>query len=102
MVCYAVPAATAIAVYCLRKTKKELGEKAHYHWLNLLLFGATIFGVVDHLWNGELLFVSEMPLMDIALGVAITVTVFLAWGLIVVLDKQGLLSRLQPSRNTAA
>ncbi len=87
MVCYAVPATAAILVYGLRKGKSEIGGKAHYYWLNLLLFGASIFGVVDHLWNGELFLISANPLMDLALGFAITATIFIAWGLIVALDK---------------
>ena len=87
MVCYIVPTATAIAVYGLRKSKKEWKENVHYYWLNLLLLGSAIFGVVDHLWNGELFLISEKPLIDISLGVTITIVIFVAWKLIVVLDK---------------
>lgn len=87
MVCYVVPAAAAVVVHYLRKSKRELKENVHYYWLNLLLFGAAIFGIVDHLWNGELFLMNERPLMDLALGVTITLVVAVAWGFIVTLDK---------------
>ncbi|MCX6694908.1 MAG: hypothetical protein NTU61_01240 [Candidatus Altiarchaeota archaeon] len=87
MVCYAVPATAAIAVYALRKTNSSIKGKTDYYLLNLLLLGASIFGFVDHLWNGELFLISEKPLMDLALGATITLTVFASWGIIVALEK---------------
>lgn len=87
MVCYIVPTAAAIVISCLRKSKKGLQENVRFYWLNLLLYGATIFGLVDHWWNGELFLIGENLLLDLALGVTITALIFLAWGLITVLDK---------------
>lgn len=54
-----------------------------YFWLNLLLLGGAIFGVVDHLWNGELLLVSENWMMDLALGFVITAAIFGTWAAVV-------------------
>ncbi|MBU1974806.1 MAG: hypothetical protein KKG59_00205, partial [Nanoarchaeota archaeon] len=56
-------------------------------WLNQLFLGGAIFGVVDHLWHGELFLLGEKPLMDLALGVVITVAIFAVWGLMVCIDE---------------
>jgi len=87
MVCYVVPATAAVIVYGFRKVNTEWKEKADYHWLNLLLSGASIFGVVDHLWNGELFLIGKNLMADLALGLTITLTIFAAWGAIVAMDR---------------
>jgi len=87
MVCYIVPTAAALAVHVLRNSREGLRENKHYHWLNLLLFGAVIFGVVDHLWNGELFLTGENTAADLALGATITLTIFVAWGLTTAADQ---------------
>lgn len=51
------------------------------------MLGGAIFGIVDHLWNGELFLISEEPMMDILLGVTITISIFVVWALIVAIDK---------------
>jgi hypothetical protein len=54
---------------------------------NLLLAGGAIFGLVDHLWNGELLLLGENLFLDLMLGVAITAAIFIVWIVFVSLDK---------------
>ena len=44
-----------------------------------MLAGGGVFGVVDHLWNGELFLVGANRLWDLALGVAITLAIVAAW-----------------------
>jgi hypothetical protein len=87
MVCYAVSAAAAIIHGIMRKNTTTLKNSVHHLWLSLLLTGATIFGLVDHWWNGELFFIGENVFMDILLGVAITISVFVIWKVFVALDK---------------
>ena len=87
MVCYIVPAAAAIVHYGLRRNILGWSTSIHHFWLSLLLAGGAIFGVVDHLWNGELFMIGKEPLIDIMLGVTITVVIFIAWAVIVTLNK---------------
>jgi hypothetical protein len=87
MVCYVVPAVAAIIHGIMRKNTTSLKNSVHHLWLSLLLTGAAIFGVVDHWWNGELFFIGENIFMDILLGVAITIAVFVIWIVVVTLDK---------------
>ena len=87
MVCYVVPAAAAIIHYGLRRNIIGWKKSIHHFWLSLLLAGGAIFGVVDHLWNGELFIIGKEPLIDVMLGVTITVAIFVAWAVIVTLKK---------------
>jgi hypothetical protein len=48
-----------------------------------MFLGAAIFGVIDHLWNGELFLISTNWIMDLALGFTITGGIIGSWGLIV-------------------
>lgn len=77
-VCWAIPTTTAIIVSAVRKK-----GRTESLWLLLLLFGGAIFGVVDHIWNKELFLIGPEPWKDIGLGIVITVTIFVAWGIIV-------------------
>ncbi len=52
MVCYLVPLTVGI-VTALRRKAMHRKDKEGF-WLSLMFGGASIFGVVDHLWNGEL------------------------------------------------
>jgi hypothetical protein len=47
--------------------------------LNLMLYGASMFGVIDHLWNRELFLISENVAKDLLLGVVITAAIFGGW-----------------------
>ena len=87
MVCYSIPAVAAIVHYFMRKKIPSMKNNPHYLWLNLLFVGGAIFGVVDHLWNGELFMLGEKPILDLALGVTITLVILVVWKLIVVYDK---------------
>ncbi len=87
MVCYIVPTAVALVHGLMRKNMVSLKNNVHHLWLNLLLVGATIFGFFDYWWNGELFFVGENTVLDILLGVIITIAVFVVWILFVIIDK---------------
>jgi len=87
MVCYIVPMAAAIAHVVMRKNIISLKEGTHQIWLSLLLAGGAIFGVVDHWWNGELFLFGENILMDIMLGIAITIAIVVIWAVILTLEK---------------
>ena len=85
--CYIPPLAAAIVTTILWRQKR--GPRTW--WLNLMLYGGALFGVVDHLWHGELFVISPKPAEDILLGFIITATVFACWGVILAL------SRVSPS-----
>jgi hypothetical protein len=53
-----------------------------------MFYGAALFGVIDHLWNGELFLVSENWIKDAILGVLITAGVIAAWKTILYLAKR--------------
>ncbi|MBR9690725.1 hypothetical protein GOV08_03495 [Candidatus Woesearchaeota archaeon] len=97
MGCYAVPAVAAIIHFFFRKNSPRLRNDKRQEWLNQLLLGGAIFGVVDHAWNGELLMVGKKPLVDLALGIIITAVIFLAWGIMVVYDKHVLKQAMKAS-----
>ncbi|MEO0088333.1 MAG: hypothetical protein ABIK77_06415 [candidate division WOR-3 bacterium] len=80
-ICYTIPTITLIFLTIFRKGLKI--KEPEKGWLFLLLLGAVIFGVVDHLWNGEIFLIGENPLKDLALGVVITISVFIVWRVIV-------------------
>ncbi len=86
MVCYIAPTLATIAVFVFRKIW-EKKPNVHSYWLNILLLGGSIFGVVDHLWNGKLLLFGENTIMDISLGITITITMVFIWAVMVVIDK---------------
>ena len=82
--CYTVPLIGAVATSILWKKKKS----AEMWWLNLMFYGAALFGVIDHLWNGELFLISENWLRDLCLGIVITAAIFVGWSIILVLTKR--------------
>ncbi len=84
--CYTVPLAASIIVSATRRSRKS----PRVWWLNLLLLGGAIFGIVDHIWNGELILVSDNLLHDLGLGALITVAIFACWGIIVAISKPSL------------
>ena len=87
MVCYAVPTLAVIVHYILKRNIAGWKKSVHHLWLSLLLAGGAIFGVVDHWRNGELFLIGEEPLIDLMLGVTITLAIFVAWAVIVTLKK---------------
>lgn len=78
MVCYTIPLTAAIISTVVWKFHKS-GPAGW--WLNLLLYGGAIFGVVDHFWNGELFAIGPNVSMDLLLGASITMVIFGAWGI---------------------
>ncbi|MDI6840210.1 MAG: hypothetical protein QMD71_05110 [bacterium] len=83
-ICYTIPLFTSIVSSLIWRKKKTVKT-----WrLNLLLYGGATFGVIDHLWNRELFLMSENPWKDLALGVVITVAVFILWGIISAISKK--------------
>lgn len=87
MTCYIVPSAAALIHYSMRRKIPSLKNNTHQKWLNLLLIGGAIFGIVDHLWNGEIFLIGENVVMDLMLGVTITLVILGAWGIMVAVDK---------------
>lgn len=88
MVCYVVPAVAAVVHYVTRRNIVSWKASTHQLWLGLLLLGGAIFGIVDHLWNGELLLIGENIASDLLLGIAITVSIFVIWAVIATFDKK--------------
>jgi len=87
MVCYLIPLAAAVVHTVLRRNVHSMRGDKHQLWLGMLLAGGALFGVVDHIWNGELLLFSGSLAPDLLLGVTITVTIVAAWAVIVRLDR---------------
>jgi len=81
MACYAVPLAATLILAVKRRT--SIKKTKEMLWLNLLLLGGSLFGVIDHFWNGELFLLGSNLLADLSLGVTITLGTFAAWGIIV-------------------
>ncbi len=88
--CHVVPVVSAIVTTVLNKNKKnpDIGQ------LNLLFYGASIFGIVDHLWNGELFLISPNIGKDLLLGVVISACVLAGWAM-------GLYSRRRAEKKAA-
>jgi len=77
MVCWIVPTAATIIEF-LRERK----NKSHKNSLNLMFLGGALFGMIDHLWNGELFLISKNWMMDLALGFTITGGIIGSWFMI--------------------
>jgi len=78
MVCYTIPLAAAIISSVVWGTRQK-GPAGW--WLSLMLYGGAIFGVIDHLWHGELFLMGEAPFADLLLGSTITAMIFAGWGI---------------------
>ena len=82
--CYLGPTTAAVVTTFMWKSKKRV----NLFWLMLMFYGGALFGVIDHLWNGELFLISENWVKDVLLGVVITVGIILAWKGIIFLVKR--------------
>jgi len=82
--CYLGPTTAAIVTTFMWRSKKGL----RLFWLMLMFYGGALFGVIDHLWNGELFLVSKHWLKDVLLGVVITAAIILAWRLVLALARK--------------
>ncbi len=87
MTCYIIPLVAAIVHYGLRKKVGAWKNNSHHLWLSFFLAGGAIFGVTDHLWNGELFLMGENILWDLMLGVTITAIILTVWAISIVLEK---------------
>ncbi|MEW6070570.1 MAG: hypothetical protein AB1485_08135 [Candidatus Thermoplasmatota archaeon] len=87
MVCYIIPTSAAILHYILRKGLSEWRKSNYLYWLNILLLEGLFSALQDHLWNGDLFLITEEPIKDIMLGIAITIVIFVVWAVIVAIDK---------------
>lgn len=94
MVCYAVPAVAAIFHFIFKNKVPALKHSIHQKWLTLLLLGGSIFGIVDHWWNGELFLIGDAILLDLLLGLVITVSLITSWFIIVTLEKSTVKSKI--------
>jgi hypothetical protein len=74
--CHVVPIANAVAttIWWRKSRSPQVAQ------LNLMFYGASIFGFIDHLWKGELFLVSPNIGKDLFLGVVITACVWAVWG----------------------
>lgn len=92
--CYVGPLAGAIVTSVFWRKARN----AKVFWLNLLFWGGALFGVIDHLLNGELFLISENIGWDLLLGGIITGAILVTWGGIVALSrKHPVLSRMLSS-----
>jgi hypothetical protein len=82
MGCYIIPLMATLVQYGMRKKIPALAASPRQGWLTMMLGGASVFGVIDHAWNGELLMVSANPGWDLALGAVITAAVCGIWALV--------------------
>lgn len=82
--CYLGPVSAAVVTSFIWQKKKTL----KLFWLMLLFYGGALFGVIDHLWNGELFLISENWAKDVLLGAVITAGTFLLWVVILALAKR--------------
>lgn len=82
MGCYTIPVTAAIIHYFARK-KPSLRNNKYHLWLNQLFLGGALFGVIDHIWNRELL---AFSLSDVLLGFVITLGIVVIWSFMVVAD----------------
>jgi hypothetical protein len=78
MVCYIVPTIATLIEFIRSRHKKDQRN----HWLNLMFLGGALFGIIDHLWNGELFLISTNWVMDLSLGFVITGGIIGSWGVI--------------------
>jgi len=81
--CYVAPVVGAVITSALWSKTKSV----KVWWLTLLFSGGALFGVIDHLWNGELFLISENIVSDLLLGVAIVAVILVSWGVTVVCSR---------------
>ena len=77
--CYTIPLAGAVITSLAWKKTKAV----KVWWLTLMFYGGALFGVIDHLWNGELFLISENIASDLLLGIVITGAIIISWAAIV-------------------
>jgi hypothetical protein len=81
--CYSEPllgAAVTSMIWARTKSVKVF-------FLMLMFCGGALFGVIDHLYNGELFSVPKQLTSDLILGAIITVSILALWGLLLLAAK---------------
>ena len=73
--CYTVPLTAALITQLLNRH----WQSSRGRYLNLMLYGGAIFGLIDHAWNGELLTAPQNLSSDLLLGAVITVGLITCW-----------------------
>ena len=82
--CYTVPLAGAVITSLIWHKRRE----SKIWWLTLMFYGGALFGVIDHLWNGELFLISPNIYKDLLLGVVVTISILICWVVILILAKK--------------
>ena len=83
--CYVAPVIGAVITTAVWRKAKS----AKLWWLTLMFYGSALFGIIDHLWKGELFLISENITSDLLLGMTIVAITFTVWGAIVMVgDKK--------------
>ena len=81
--CYAEPLlGAAISAFAWKKTKS-----VKVFWLMLMFCGGTMFGLIDHLWNGELFCLPKELVSDLLLGAVISISILIVWTALVLASK---------------
>jgi len=93
MACFLVPAAVGVFTTVFRK---QIPEKYHINWLNIMIWGSTVALLVEHIWHGEVVpwapFLTAMSdpgdtaemLYEMGtIGVAMAITVVAIWAAMV-------------------
>ncbi len=81
--CYVAPIMGAVITSALWSKTKSV----KVWWLTLLFGGGALFGVTDHLWNGELFLISENIVSDLLLGIAIIAVILVSWGVTLICSR---------------
>lgn len=82
--CYTVPLAGAVVTSIAWNRTKSI----KVWWLSLMFYGGALFGAIDHLWNKELLLISEHIISDLLLGALITAIILVSWIAIVIYSRR--------------
>lgn len=89
MACFLVPAGAAIVTTAIGK---KVPERCHFNWLNSMLWGGVAMLAVEHIAHGEIVLyppfltagLPEVLPEVLRVGVPMTLSVFLVWGIMVV------------------
>ena len=91
MVCYIVPLIATALLGAGRKAGGSRGHRwasgAHGLWLNIMMLGGAVFGLIDHAFTGELFLVTSAWMTDLAVGGAITASITACWGFVVLFNR---------------
>jgi hypothetical protein len=90
MTCYVVPTTIALLSVIFRR-KFSLHTK-YAQWFTMMFSGGSVFGFVDHLWNGELLLIGPNIANDLLLGAIISAALLVGFIISVKADKASLKS----------